>query len=141
MTKKFNKNDNLKPFKKGEDNRRNVKGRPRKFILELKEQGYKISEVTDTIEILISMTEKELQDISNNDNSTVLEKVVSSAILKSIKRGDLVSIETLLNRAFGKPKEKIEQDVKITNHKIKLTFGGESKEEINIEDGGEETTD
>ena len=114
---------NLIPFKKGEDKRRNIKGRPRKFILELKDQGYKLSEVTDSIEVLISMTEEELTDIFNNPNSTVLEKVVTSAILKSIKRGDLISIETLLNRAYGKPKEKIEQDIKITNHTIKLKFG------------------
>ena len=114
---------NLIPFKKGEDKRRNIKGRPRKFILELKDQGYKLSEVTDSIEVLISMTEEELTDIFNNPNSTVLEKVVTSAILKSIKRGDLISIETLLNRAYGKPKEKIEQDIKITNHTIKLRFG------------------
>jgi uncharacterized protein (DUF2344 family) len=68
---------NLIPFKKGEDKRRNINGRPRKFILELKDQGYKLSEVTDSIEVLISMTEEELTDIFNNPNSTVLEKVVS----------------------------------------------------------------
>ena len=121
---------NLIPFKKGEDKRRNIKGRPRKFILELKDQGYKLSEVTDSIEVLISMTEEELTDIFNNPNSTVLEKVVTSAILKSIKRGDLISIETLLNRAYGKPKEKIEQDIKITNHTIKLRFGNKFMYEI-----------
>lgn len=119
---------NLIPFKKGDKNI-NRNGRPRKFILELKEQGYKLSEVTDSIEILISMTEKELIDIFKNENSTVLEKVVSSAILKSLKRGDLFSIETLLNRAYGKPKEKMEADIKITNHNIKLKFGNNNDDE------------
>ena len=128
---------NLIPFKKGEDKRRNIKGRPRKFILELKDQGYKLSEVTDSIEVLISMTEEELTDIFNNPNSTVLEKVVTSAILKSIKRGDLISIETLLNRAYGKPKEKIEQDIKITNHTIKLRFG--NMDDDKKEENGEES--
>ena len=123
---------NLIPFKKGEDKRRNIKGRPRKFILELKDQGYKLSEVTDSIEVLISRTEDELKDIYDNPNSTVLEKVVSSAILKSIKRGDMTSIETLLNRAYGKAKEKEEQEITINSHNIKLKFG-------NTEDnGGEE---
>jgi hypothetical protein len=121
---------NLIPFKKGEDKRRNIKGRPRKFILELKDQGYKLSEVTDTIEVLISRTEDELKDIYANTNSTVLEKVVSSAILKSIKRGDMASIETLLNRAYGKAKEKVEQEITINSHNIKLKFGNNDGEEI-----------
>jgi hypothetical protein len=121
---------NLIPFKKGEDKRRNINGRPRKFILELKDQGYKLSEVTDSIEVLISMTEEELTDIFNNPNSTVLEKVVSSAILKSIKRGDMTSIETLLNRAYGKAKEKVEQEITINSHNIKLKFGNNDGEEI-----------
>jgi hypothetical protein len=120
---------NLIPFKKGEDKRRNINGRPRKFILELKDQGYKLSEVTDSIEVLISMTEEELTDIYNNPNSTVLEKVVSSAILKSIKRGDMTSIETLLNRAYGKAKEKVEQEITINSHNIKLKFGNNDGEE------------
>lgn len=128
--------ENLVPFKKGDPNI-NRNGRPRKFILELKEQGYKLSEVTDTIEVLISMTENELRDIQENPNSTVLEKVVTSAILKSIQRGDLISIETLLNRAYGKPKEKIEQEVKITNHTIKLKFG--NMDDDKKEDNGEES--
>lgn len=128
--------ENLVPFKKGDPNI-NRNGRPRKFILELKEQGYKLSEVTDTIEVLISMTEGELKDIQENPNSTVLEKVVTSAILKSIQRGDLISIETLLNRAYGKPKEKIEQEVKITNHTIKLKFG--NMDDDKKEENGQES--
>jgi hypothetical protein len=82
--------------------------------------------------VLISRTEDELKDIYNNPNSTVLEKVVSSAILKSIKRGDMGAIETILNRAYGKSKEKVEQEITINSHNIKLKFG-------NTEDnGGEE---
>ena len=76
------------------------------------------------------MTEEELTDIFNNPNSTVLEKVVSAAILKSIKRGDMTSIETLLNRAYGKAKEKVEQEITINSHNIKLKFGNNDGEEI-----------
>jgi hypothetical protein len=119
---------NLVPFKKGDKNI-NRNGRPRKFVTTLKEQGYKLSEVTDSIEVLISMTPDELQKIFDNPKSTVLEKVVASAIIKSIKQGDLNSIETLLNRAYGKPKEKMEADITITNHTIKLKFGNNNEED------------
>jgi hypothetical protein len=132
--------DNLIPFKKGVPSpHRNTKGRPRKFILELKEQGYKLSEVTDSIAVLISLTEEELKDIYDNENSTVLEKVVSSAILKSIRRGDMTSIESLLNRAYGKSRQQVdvEANVNITNHSIKLKFG--NMDDDKIENDGEET--
>jgi len=39
---------NLKPFKKGEV--ANPNGRPRKYVSLLKEQGYKLAEINDTIQ-------------------------------------------------------------------------------------------
>lgn len=107
----------------------NRKGRPRKWISEMKDQGYSLSEVTDAIQVLISFEPEKLQEIKSNPKSTVLEVTIASAILKSIQKGDLDSIETLLTRVFGKPKEKIEQDINITNHVIKLKFGNEEGNE------------
>lgn len=101
----------------------NRKGRPRKWISEMKDQGYSLSEVTDAIQVLISLDVEKLQEVKSNPKSTVLEITIASAILRSIQRGELDSIETLLTRVFGKPKEKVEQDIKITNHTIKLKFG------------------
>jgi len=114
---------NLKALKKGYDPRRNLKGRPRKWISEIKEQGYSLSEITDAIQVLISLDIEQLTEIKKNPSSTVLEITIASAIIKSIQKGDLDSIETLITRVFGKPKEKIEQDINVTNHVIKLKFG------------------
>jgi len=114
---------NLKNLKKGYDPRRNLKGRPRKWITEIKQQGYALSEITDAIQVLISLDLEQLQEIRTNPTSTVLEITIASAIIKSIQKGDLDSIETLMTRVFGKPKEKIEQDINVTNHIIKLKFG------------------
>jgi hypothetical protein len=55
----------LKPFKAGEDSRRNLEGRPRKYVSLLKEQGYKLNEINDSIQALMSMTPKELEAITN----------------------------------------------------------------------------
>jgi DNA-binding transcriptional MerR regulator len=125
---------NLKPLNKGYDPRRNMKGRPRVFISKMKEQGYNLSEIQDAMQVLMAMSPEELTKIKMNKDATVLEVTVASAILKSIQKGDLFSIETLLTRVYGKPKEKIEQDINITNHVIKLKFGGTEEEE---EDGEE----
>ena len=97
---------NLKPFKKGQV--ANPNGRPRKFVSQLKDQGYKVSEVNDAIQVLMSMTINELKDVYNNPQATVLEKTVAAAIRKSIEKGSLYSIETLLTRVYGKPKEQVD---------------------------------
>ena len=97
---------NLKPFKKGEV--ANPNGRPRKYVSELRAQGYRLSEVNDAIQVLMSMTIDELKDVYTNPKATVLEKTIASAIRKSIEKGSLYSIETLLTRVYGKPKEQVD---------------------------------
>ena len=97
---------NLKPFKKGEV--ANPNGRPRKYVSELRAQGYRLSEVNDAIQVLMSMTIDELKEVYTNPKATVLEKTIASAIRKSIEKGSLYSIETLLTRVYGKPKEQMD---------------------------------
>lgn len=111
-----------KKFVKG-DKRINKNGRPRKWISDMKDSGYSLSEITDAIQVLISLEPAKLEEIRTNPQSTVLEITIASAILRSIQRGDLDSIETLITRVYGKPKEKVEADINITNHVIKLKFG------------------
>lgn len=94
---------NLKPFKPGESG--NPNGRPRKYVSLLKEQGYKLSEVNDAIQALMSMDLEELKGVAQNPKATVLEVTIAMAIKKSIEKGSLYSIETLLTRVYGKPKE------------------------------------
>ena len=108
---------NLTPFKKGEV--ANPNGRPRKYVSLLKEQGYKLSEINDSIQALMSMDEEELRAVSLNDAATVLEKTVAKAMLKSLSNGSLFSLDTLLTRVYGKPKEQM--DIK-TDNKIEVIF-------------------
>jgi hypothetical protein len=100
--------ENLKPFQKGDDPRRNLDGAPRKFITELKEHGYKAAEVNDCILVMLSMTIEELADVYKNPKATILEKTVANALKRSLEKGSLYSIETLLSRAVGKPKESVD---------------------------------
>lgn len=96
---------NLKPFKGGYDKRRNLQGRPRKYISELKQQGYTLGEVTDCIQVMLSMTIDELKAVFTNDEATVLEKTIANAMVVSLKKGSLYSLETLLSRIYGTPKQ------------------------------------
>ncbi len=95
-------NDDSK-FKPGQSG--NPNGRPRKYVSLLKEQGYKLSEVNDCIQVMMSMTLDELKAVWDNKDATVMEKTIASAIKKSIEKGSLYSIETLLTRVYGKPTE------------------------------------
>ena len=97
---------NLKPFKKGEVN--NPYGRPRKYVSLLKEQGYKISEINDTIQAMMAMDIEELKAVFENPKATILERTIANAMKKSLDKGSLYSLETLLTRVFGKPKETAE---------------------------------
>jgi hypothetical protein len=101
------KEDNLKPaWSKGESG--NPNGRPRKWISELKDSGYKSSEVNDCILVMLSMTLEELAEVYKHPKATALEKTVANAIKRSLEKGSLYSIETLLSRAVGKPKESVD---------------------------------
>lgn len=102
---------NNKPFPKGVSG--NPNGRPRKFVSTLKAMGYKNSEVADSIQSMLAMTLDELKEVYQNPLSTVLEKTVAGAIKKSIEKGDLNSIEVLLSRVFGKPKESVKIDTPV----------------------------
>jgi hypothetical protein len=93
-------------FKKGESG--NPNGRPKKYVSALKEQGYKNSEINDCILVMISMDLDELKEVWQNPRATILEKTIANALRKSLEKGSLYSIETLLSRAVGKPKESID---------------------------------
>lgn len=105
---------NLTPFKKGEV--ANPNGRPRKYVSLLKEQGYKVSEINDTIQAMMAMDIEELKSVWDNTKATVLEKTIAAAMRKSLEKGSLYSLETLLTRVYGKPKETVD-----TTNKTELT--------------------
>ena len=97
---------NLIPYKKGQSG--NPNGRPRKFVSKLTSMGYSKREVVDTIENLLSMTLDELKDVYTNDKATILEKIIASALKRSIEKGEISTIETLLTRVYGKAEQKVE---------------------------------
>jgi predicted transcriptional regulator len=107
----------LKVLQKGET--ANPNGRPKKYVTLLKEQGYKLSEVNDTIQTIMAMDLEELKAVWDNPKATVLEKTIANALRKSLEKGSLYSIDTLLNRVYGKPKETSQVT---TDGKIEVVF-------------------
>lgn len=132
------KPENIEPykFKKGQSG--NPNGRPRKFVCVLKEQGYKLSEVNDTIQVMMAMTVEELKAVWDNPQATVMEKTIASAIKKSIEKGSLYSLETLLTRVYGKPTEHKETDITINKGSIIIDWFGNNSNNANAEAKGSE---
>jgi hypothetical protein len=91
----------------------NPNGRPRKFVSQLASQGYTRSEVNDTLQALMSMTIEELGEVYKDPKATILEKTVANAMRKSLEKGTLYSLETLLSRVYGQPKQEVEASVTI----------------------------
>lgn len=92
----------------------NPKGRPRKYVSALKEQGYKLSEINDCIAVLMSMTADQLKEVDENPDATIMERTIAAAMLKGYDKKSLYAAETLLSRVHGKPIEKREDEIKGT---------------------------
>lgn len=104
-------------FKKGVSG--NPKGRPRKFVTQLKIEGYKLSEINDTITILLKCTRAEISRIAGSNSNTIMEINIAKAIQADIKAGRISTIELILSRVFGKPKNEITATIKATGN-VKL---------------------
>jgi hypothetical protein len=82
-----NSKKNLKPFKKGADERRNLKGAPPKL---------------PDLDILMAEVLGE-----EKDGKTAAQAILAALRAKAAK-GDIRAAEVLLNRGYGLPKQKIE---------------------------------
>jgi hypothetical protein len=109
LTPREKSNKNLEPFEKGVSG--NPLGRPKKFTSILVQHGYKLSEVNDCIQNILSMNLEELETIFDDVNATILEKTIANALKRSLSKGSLYSLETLLSRVYGQPKQDVKAEL------------------------------
>jgi len=114
--------ENLKPFAKGEDDRRYLEGRPKKLITQMKEIGYTKTQVEETMLSMLSLGRKELEKIDKGDEYTIMERTIAGALLKGHDKNSLFNLEMLLTRSQGKPKETIDQTIESKNFTITLNL-------------------
>lgn len=96
-----------KQFVKGFDQRRNVKGAPKKLTTRLAQLGYTQRQAKTTIMTILALTEAEVQAVADDASATILERTVAKAVLDDMKKGRLTNLETLLTRTTGKPAQRM----------------------------------
>jgi hypothetical protein len=111
-----NAKDNLKPFEKGSDSRRNLKGRPRKLISqalkELKEIGVKETtsdEIKAVYLTLINLPKEDLTILADDKKQSALIEIVATAIMND-KGFDI--IERMLDRSIGRAQQSVDVTTK-----------------------------
>ena len=104
-------NANLLSWPKGVSG--NPNGRPKKFTSTLKEYGYTVSEINDSIQNLLAMNETQLEYVLTQPDITILEKTVITALQRSLKYGSLHNLEMLLTRVYGLPKQEVSLEIEI----------------------------
>ena len=77
--------EDLIPFVKGQSG--NPAGRPKKYVSLLRDAGYKLSEINDTIQVMMAMDLDELKSVFDNPKATILEKTIANAMRKSLSKG------------------------------------------------------
>src|SRR4051812_32848163 len=89
----------------------NLAGRPRKLIAGALIEGYKQSEINDTLMKMAAMTLDELKQVFEDNASTMLERIVAKALKNSLTKGSLWNIETIISRAHGTPKQTVDNNL------------------------------
>lgn len=101
----------------------NPNGRPRKFVTTLgKDFGYTNSQIVDTFKSMINMSEEELEEMAADTDLNILERTLAKALMDAGDKGNLGILETVITRAFGSPRQILEQKVEqaITDNRIDL---------------------
>ena len=115
------KTDHLTPWQSGQPSP-NPMGRRPKFVTTLKKMGYAKSEINDVILVMLAMTQNELLEIIDRDNTNILELTICKALLLDAKKGSLNALETLLNRSTGLPVRQSEAQLKQEEYSVTLNL-------------------
>lgn len=131
--------ENLKPFKKGQSG--NPAGPPRKLVSQLSIIGYSKAEAANTINSMLAMTIDELKEVFEKKESTILEKTIANALKKSLEKGSLYSLDTLLSRTHGKPTEMLEVDANVNQKKTLIIEFGKGNNTVRPASGSMDGTE
>lgn len=95
-------------FKKGKSG--NPKGRPKDQLGKVMRQ-LTAEEFAEIANLIIKGSIEDLRKIARDDKQTALKVMIAATAVKIISKGDMSSLDTLLNRLVGKVKDQVSMDV------------------------------
>ena len=94
-------------FEKGETG--NPTGRPKRAInVTWEEKKYTIDDIRGRMKVLLHKNLSELQTVVKDDKTIMLDKIVSNALIQDLRKGVISTLESVMNRVWGTPTNKIE---------------------------------
>ena len=105
-----NTKPHLKPYRweKGKPSA-NPNGRPKLLKSVLSDScGLSPSQTNTAILNLLTYTKTEIEQICNDSEQPMFNRIISKALIKSYNNGSLYALESLLNRTHGMPKQQTE---------------------------------
>lgn len=88
-------------FEKGKSG--NPKGRPVVSREVKKIRKLVLSELKQSLEMLLDCNEKEIEAISTDPKETTLQRWMAKGVLQSMHKGDLTMLLALINQLVGRP--------------------------------------
>jgi hypothetical protein len=107
-----NRKPHLQPFKweRGITSP-NPNGRPKSLKTMLKHEcNLTPSQTNEAIMSILTFTRKEIQYLALDESQPMYARMIANALIKDYERGSLNSLESLLNRTQGTPKQQIQVD-------------------------------
>ncbi len=102
---------NLKPFKKGVDERRNTSGRP------------KLTRLTE------ALREQLAEEMPNAPERTIAQSIART-LIKLALSGDVAAIKEIGNRTEGSPRQSLDLDVSVQDWRVIAAGAGLSEAEF-----------
>ena len=91
-------------YQKGQSG--NLKGRPRDMLKAVKKLTK--DELEDIASLVIKSTVEDLRKILKDPDTTAIRVMIVRVVIKIIEKGDMDSLDKLLNRMIGKVKDKVD---------------------------------
>lgn len=107
-----NKKPHLEPFKweRGIASP-NPNGRPKMLKTMLKHEcNMSASQTNEAIMSILTYTRNEVEYLSMDEAQPMYARLIANALIRDYQRGSLNSLESLLNRTHGTPKQQIQVD-------------------------------